>query len=101
LQDRGVEIVALSLGPRGLLVTWQHRAFHATTPPVQSISTVGAGDSVIAGMLYQLAAGGDLSEAVRWGAACGTATALTPGTELCKREGVLQILDSVILEELN
>jgi len=101
VQQRGVEIVALSLGPRGLLVTWQDRALHATTPPVQSVSTVGAGDSVIAGMLYKLAAGRDLREAVRWGAACGTATALTPGTELCKREGVLQILDKVTLQEIS
>jgi 6-phosphofructokinase 2 len=48
-------------------------------------STVGAGDSLVAGIVYALFKNYSLPDAVRFGVACGSAATLNPGTELCKK----------------
>jgi 6-phosphofructokinase 2 len=55
-------------------------------PPVERKSTVGAGDSMVAGIVFYLSQGKGLSQAVPYGVACGTAATLNAGTELCKKE---------------
>ena len=65
-------------------------------PPVRPVSTVGAGDSTVAGIAAALARGDDLVSAVRLGVAAGTATVLTPGTELCDPDVVERFVDQVI-----
>jgi 6-phosphofructokinase 2 len=52
------------------------------------MSTVGAGDSMVAGIILSLSRGMALKEAMKYGVACGTAATLNPGTELCKLEDV-------------
>ncbi|MCS4247131.1 1-phosphofructokinase [Pseudomonas sp. BIGb0164] len=57
LHQQGVEHVVVSDGAAG--VTWYspQTALHATPPKVTVASTVGAGDSLLAGMLHGLLAG--------------------------------------------
>ena len=57
LHQQGVEHVVVSDGAAG--VTWfsPGRALHATPPKVSVASTVGAGDSLLAGMLHGLLSG--------------------------------------------
>jgi 6-phosphofructokinase 2 len=64
-------------------------------PPVHPVSTVGAGDSMVAGISAGLASGRSLAEAVRLGVAAGTAAVLTPGTELCDAADVERLVDQV------
>jgi 6-phosphofructokinase 2 len=54
-------------------------------------STVGAGDSMVAGIVLSLSLGRTLPEAVKFGVACGTAATMNPGTELCKPADVEQL----------
>ncbi len=54
-----------------------------TTVPI--VSKVGAGDSMVAGMVLSLARGSSPRESVP-GVAAGAAAVMTPGTELCRRE---------------
>ena len=54
-------------------------------PKVDVKSTVGAGDSMVAGIVLYLSLGKDLYEAVQYGLACGTAATMNPGTELCRK----------------
>ena len=67
---RGATSVLVSLGADGAILVDERGALHAQTPPFVPRSTVGAGDSTLAGFL---AAGGEgeaaLVEAVAWGAA--------------------------------
>jgi 6-phosphofructokinase 2 len=86
-QGRG-EIVVLSLGEEGaLLVTAEERERFAAVP-VQARSTVGAGDSMLAGIVLGLSRGLPLRKAVRFGLAAGAAALLGSGTELCQRSDV-------------
>jgi len=62
-------------------------------------STVGAGDSLVAGIVISLANGRDLAEAVQYGVACGSAATLNKGTELCRQHDVdrlFQLIESQI-----
>lgn len=91
-----VEAVVASRGPTGaLLMTSDARPRWFRPPPVHPVSTVGAGDSMIAGIAAGLASGRPLDEAVRLGVAAGTAAVLTPGTELCVAEDVERLLPQV------
>ncbi len=76
------EVVVVSLGAEGaLLVTKDLHEFIAA-PNVKKQSTVGAGDSMVAGMVYMLSQHKTLQEMIRFGVACGTAATMNPGTEL-------------------
>jgi len=56
--------------------------------PVEARSSVGAGDSMLAGIVLSLCRGLTLGEAVRYGMAAGAAALLGSGTELCRRSDV-------------
>jgi 6-phosphofructokinase 2 len=93
--SRGIEIVVVSRGKDGLIISDGVETLKVTSPPVEVSSTVGAGDSAIAGLLLKLSKGEGLEEAARLAVAAGTSTALTPGTELCHREDVEKLLPMV------
>ncbi|MGZ3840079.1 MAG: 1-phosphofructokinase family hexose kinase [Flavisolibacter sp.] len=82
------KVVMVSLGAVGAMMITRDEVFHAIPPVVKRLSTVGAGDSMMAGVVVSLARGSSLKEALQYGVACGTAATLNPGTELCKREDV-------------
>lgn len=54
--------------------------------PVEARSTVGAGDSMLAGIVLGLSRGLLLRDAVRFGMATGAAALLGGGTQLCRRK---------------
>lgn len=91
-----VDAVIASRGPSGaLLMTRGSGPRWFRPPPVHPVSTVGAGDSMVAGIAAGLVSGHSLDDAVRRGVAAGTAAVLTPGTELCEAEVVERLIDQV------
>ena len=97
---RGIEIAVISRGKDGLIVVNGEKILKVTPPQVEVHSTVGAGDSAVAGLVLKLSQGHEIEEASRWAAAAGTAATLTPGTELCRREDVERLLPQVKVERL-
>ncbi len=80
LQKMGAGNVAVSLGERGaLLVREDGRAMFCQSAKGEAVSTVGAGDSFIAGFLFGWKLHGALEGALRWAVAAGAATAFSPG----------------------
>lgn len=84
--DGESEVVAISLGAAGVLMVSDSGVERLHPPTVPIISKVGAGDSMVAGVVLSLARGNSLRDAVRFGVAAGTAAVMTAGTELCRRE---------------
>ncbi len=82
------EVVVVSLGSEGALLVTERLAEHFQAPEVPAESAVGAGDSMVGAMVFALEKGWSLAEVVRYGVAAGTATIMTPGTELCYAEDV-------------
>jgi len=80
------EAMVISLGAAGALVISKEFTEHILPPAVPIISKVGAGDSMVAGIVLSLARGKPLRESIIFGIAAGTAAVMTPGTELCRRE---------------
>jgi 1-phosphofructokinase len=79
VRDRGARTVVVSLGADGALLVDDDGSWHATTPPVTPRSNVGAGDSLVAGLL---AGGGRGPSALLTGVAYGTAAVQLPGTSV-------------------
>jgi 6-phosphofructokinase 2 len=100
LVDSGIEVAVISRGKEGLIAANGEKVIKAISPQVEVRSTVGAGDSTIAGLVLKLNEGLNIDEACRWAVAAGTAAALTPGTELCRREDVEKLLPKVKIKRL-
>jgi len=94
------ELLALSLGHRGALLAARDRVLRAPALPVEIASTVGAGDSFVAAMLWRLSSGGTLEEALAHGVAGGTAALLAPGTRLAFEEDTERLARRVEVRSL-
>jgi|SRR6056297_900729 len=78
--------VVISLGAGGALMVNRKNARFMRPPTVPIKSKVGAGDSMVGGIVLSLAKGKEFEEAVLYGLAAGSSAVMTPGTELCKKE---------------
>lgn len=96
----GVKVVVCSLGRLGAILVTETEAWKAVPPKVEVDSAVGAGDSLLAGVLVAKARHQSYEQMLRLGVACGTATATTPGTELCCKGVIESTLPHVALEAL-
>lgn len=90
------EVLVLSLGSGGALWTTRTEQERLTAPAVPVSSSVGAGDSMVAGIVLLLSRGRALRDAVRFGVAAAAAAVMNPGTELCRREDVERLFDQVV-----
>ncbi|MCC3268969.1 1-phosphofructokinase family hexose kinase [Arthrobacter gengyunqii] len=79
---RGVGAVLATLGPKGALLITAEGAWQATRPPVEARSTVGAGDSSLAGYLLANVSGAPPAGCLRQAVAHGAAAASLPGTTI-------------------
>lgn len=77
---KGVGAVLATLGPKGALLVTAEGAWQATRPPVEARSTVGAGDSSLAGYLLADVAGAPPGDCLRQAVAHGAAAASLPGS---------------------
>lgn len=86
------EVVVVSLGAQGALLVTKEGFEHIPAPMVKKQSTVGAGDSMVAGMVWALNEGNTFREMAQIGVACGTAATMNKGTELFHTEDVWRLL---------
>ncbi|HTN05496.1 1-phosphofructokinase family hexose kinase [Agriterribacter sp.] len=96
LINRGrCEIVVVSLGALGAMLVSRKQVFKIPAPAVKIKSTVGAGDSMVAGIVFSISKQRDLYEAIQYGVACGTAATLNNGTGLCRKEDVERLFEQI------
>jgi len=95
LHDGGIENAMISLGGDGALLVCGEGLFTAKAPEIQPVSTIGAGDSSIAGFLAAATAGKSAAECLKTAVAYGTAACLTPGTLPPAAEDIRKILEQV------
>ncbi|MEB2285978.1 MAG: hypothetical protein B6D46_04820 [Polyangiaceae bacterium UTPRO1] len=87
-QRQWCSVLLLSLGAAGALLVTADERLRLSAPAVPTASAVGAGDSMVAGMLVALSRGRSLRDAARFAVAAGAAAVMNPGTELCHRRDV-------------
>lgn len=93
-EQRGLEVLAVSLGAAGAIAATADGVHRVPAPDVDAVSRVGAGDSMVAGLVAGFR-GGDVLDALRLGVAAGSAALRTPGTELCRAEDVEDLLGRI------
>ena len=89
----GAEIVVVSLGPQGAVLVTKDNYEFVPAPNVAKKSTVGAGDSMVGGMVWALSQNKSLKEVIRWGVACGSAATMNEGTQLFKGTDAQRLFD--------
>ncbi|CAD0002504.1 1-phosphofructokinase family hexose kinase [Flavobacterium chungangense] len=93
IADRRAEIVVVSLGPQGAVLVTKDEYEFVPAPNVAKKSTVGAGDSMVGGMVWALSQNKSLKEVIRWGVACGSAATMNEGTQLFKFEDANRLFE--------
>jgi 6-phosphofructokinase 2 len=88
LKEHNCKVMVVSMGPKGAMLVTPEEIEHIPAPTVHHVSSIGAGDSMVAGMVLRLAEGASFGEMAKYGVACGTAATMTPGTQLCVKDDV-------------
>lgn len=83
--------MAVSMGADGAMLITATEHFQTVAPKAPVLSTVGAGDSMVAGMLAALTKGWGWEQVLHYGVAAGSAATLHKGTELCSLEDTERI----------
>ena len=89
------EVVVVSMGESGAVLVTKDVQVLIKPPAVERKSTVGAGDSMVAGIVYYLHKGKSILEAAKYGVACGTAATMNTGTELCHIKDVETLFEII------
>jgi 1-phosphofructokinase family hexose kinase len=89
--EKGVQIVLVSLGIEGLFTCSQKASFHLRPPIIGKGNPTGAGDALLAGLVWGLESGKSLEESASWGVACGTAAAVGSNVGLPSFDDVKKI----------
>ena len=95
ISKNNCEIIVVSLGKNGAMLFTKDESYAVQAPVVERLSTVGAGDSMVAGIVYSLSSGLSLFQALQYGVASGTAATLRPGTELCDKEHADELYNTI------
>lgn len=98
IQNLGVENVIVSLGKDGSIILTGNEIYKGNVPKGVLKNSVGAGDSMIAGIVSKLSQGESILEAYKFGIASGSATAFSH--ELCKKEEVLALLNEINIKKV-
>jgi 6-phosphofructokinase 2 len=88
IEKGAAEIVVVSLGADGAILVSKDITEYVAAPKVKKKSTVGAGDSMVGGMVWALSQNKSLKEVIQIGVCCGTAATMNEGTQLFKVEDV-------------
>lgn len=99
LLEKGAQNVIVSMAGDGALLICNQGIYHACAPKGIVKNSVGAGDSLIGGLLAQYSTGFNILEAFKWGAAAGSATAFS--IDLCSRSSVEALIEQVVIDKLS
>ena len=98
LHRGGIVNALISLGGDGSVLACDEGIFKVTAPKINVVSTIGAGDSMIAGFIAAME--GTAEERLRTATAFGSAACLTEGTNPPTKENVARLSNEVIIEKI-
>lgn len=93
--------VMVSLGASGALLIGKSGVIRIHPPHTSVRSTVGAGDSLLAGLVLALSKNKKIEEAAEYAVACGTAATLNQGTILCNNAQVKRLYKLMKHKQVN
>jgi 1-phosphofructokinase family hexose kinase len=96
----GAQNVIVSMGKSGALMQTPQETCLAYSPKVKEKNPIGAGDSMVGGLVWALSRGISLKEALGWGVSSGAAAASLGGTEVGSRALIEELFHQVRFEKL-
>lgn len=100
LISSGIKLAAVSMGAEGAIFMNEKEAFRIKPCAIAAGSTVGAGDSMVAAIVYSLLESKAMIETASMAAAAGTVTASKSGTQVCTLEEVLALYKQIQISRL-
>jgi 1-phosphofructokinase len=100
LIEKGITYVAVSLGADGALLISKDQSLYAKGMNVHVKSTVGAGDAMVAGLVYGFNNKLPLKEILKYGSASATANVMTAGSKTGEIEQIESLLNQIEVKEL-
>lgn len=100
IHQKGVEIVAVSLGADGSLAVSDEGVFRAVVPKIDAVNTVGCGDSMIAGFALGISEGLSLPETLRRASAISAAAAMREETGFFVMEDMERLLPQIQITKI-
>ncbi len=88
ITNRGSEVVVVSMGGQGAILITKKETIKIASPSVELKSTVGASDSMVAGLILGITRKYDWKNTLKLGIACGSAATMNEGTALCNKKDV-------------
>jgi fructose-1-phosphate kinase PfkB-like protein len=101
IREMGASLVIISLGKLGAILSAAQKSWLASSPPIEESNPIGAGDSLVGGVVWALSSGLSVNEALRWGVACGAASASLDGTAVGSISLVKKLYEQITIEELS
>lgn len=95
LLNKGISIVLISLGSKGAIIMNHQEAYRVKPFSIIPKSTVGAGDSMVAALVYCILEQKSFEEIARWTTTAGTVTAAKSGTQVCTLNEVQKLISKV------
>ncbi|MBN2528936.1 MAG: 1-phosphofructokinase [Deltaproteobacteria bacterium] len=96
----GPEHVVISMGKAGAMLVTEDTAFMAHSPEIVAQNPIGAGDSMVGGLVFGISQNLHISESLALGIACGASTASRKGTDIGSRDQVNTLLSRVKISKL-
>lgn len=101
LVQQGITNVCVSLGENGGILTDSDNSYYCKSADITTHSTVGAGDSMVAGLAYGFAHNKSPEQTLKLAVACGAGTAQQPGTQLFKAEELDSLVKQISVKTLD
>lgn len=100
LIEKGIEKVLISLGAEGAVYITRNNSYYSKGMKVMVKSTVGAGDAMVAGLIYAMENNLSDFETLKLAIACATAKVMTEGTKIPDIETIKNISKDIIVKSL-
>lgn len=101
VQQMGIDNVCVTMADEGAILVDADNSYYAPAPKVRVRCTVGAGDTMLAGMISSYADGLSSSEVLRLGLACASASVAHHGIEMFDRNEVDGLLEKIEVKPLS
>ena len=101
IRKMGAQNVVISMGKAGALLHTEQGAWLIGGPKVKEKNPIGAGDSMVGGLVWALKQGRPLRDSLAGGVASGAATASLGGTEIGSRALIEELLEQVTFQEIS
>jgi len=100
LVRQGVELAAVSMGADGAIFVTRDQVLRGYCPKVSVVSTVGAGDAMMAALAHYTSAGCSLEETARRSIAVASASVTCSGSQPAELDKILPLIDKVRIEHM-